>query len=60
MGTNLTAGSGGTGTGILGILGANFYDYGSALVLILTAVIGIGLAYLVFRFGWRKIKGSTR
>jgi len=35
-------------------------DYGTALVLILTAVIGIGVAYLVFRFGWRKVKGSTR
>jgi len=33
-------------------------DYGTQLVLILTAVIGIGLAYLVFRFGWRKVKGS--
>jgi len=35
-------------------------DYGSALVTILGAVIGIGVAYLVFRFGWRKVKGSTR
>jgi len=34
-------------------------DYGVALLAILTAVIGIGLAYLVFRFGWRKVKGST-
>ena len=25
----------------------------------LTAVIGIGVAYLIFRFGWRKVKGST-
>jgi len=35
-------------------------DYGAELLLILTAVIGIGLAYLVFRFGWRKVKGSTK
>lgn len=35
-------------------------DYGTALVTILGAVIGIGVAYLVFRFGWRKVKGSTR
>ena len=34
-------------------------SYGTALVTILGAVIGIGLAYLVFRFGWRKVKGST-
>lgn len=35
-------------------------DYGQALLVILGAVIGIGLAYLIFRFGWRKVKGSTR
>jgi len=34
-------------------------DYGTALLAILGAVIGIGVAYLVFRFGWRKVKGST-
>jgi len=31
-------------------------DYGTALLIILGAVIGIGLAYLVFRFGWRRVK----
>ena len=35
-------------------------SYGTQLALILAAVIGIGLAYLVFRFGWRKVKGSTK
>lgn len=35
-------------------------SYGTALVAILGAVIGIGVAYLVFRFGWRKVKGSTK
>jgi len=34
-------------------------SYGTALLAILGAVIGIGVAYLVFRFGWRKVKGST-
>jgi len=33
-------------------------DYGTALLAILSAVIGIGVAYLVFRFGWRKVKSS--
>jgi high-affinity Fe2+/Pb2+ permease len=33
--------------------------YGGALVTVLGAVIGIGVAYLVFRFGWKKVKGST-
>lgn len=35
-------------------------DYGTALIAILGAVIGIGLGMLVFRFGWGKVKGSTR
>jgi len=48
-----------TGTGVLKILGGAFYTYGASLVTILTAVIGIGVAYLVFRFGWRKVKGAT-
>jgi len=48
-----------TGTGVLKLLGGGFKDYGTALLAILTAVIGIGVAYLIFRFGWRKGKGST-
>lgn len=35
-------------------------DFGASVLVIITAVIGIGLAYLVFRFGWRKVKGSLR
>jgi uncharacterized membrane protein YgaE (UPF0421/DUF939 family) len=42
-----------------GIITSALGDYGTALVTILTAVIGIGVAYLIFRFGWRKVKGST-
>lgn len=62
IGNSLThaTGSGYTGTGVMGLLGTAFYTYGGALVTILTAVIGIGVAYLIFRFGWRKVKGSTR
>jgi len=30
-------------------------NYGIALLAILTAVIGIGLAYLVFRFGIKRL-----
>jgi len=33
-------------------------DYGSAAFVILTAVIGIALGYLVFKFGWRKTRGA--
>ena len=33
-------------------------DYGTAAIAILTAVLGIGVGYLAFKFGWRKVKGS--
>jgi len=35
-------------------------DYGTALLAILGAVIVIGVGMLVFRIGWRKVKGSHR
>lgn len=35
-------------------------DFGTALLTILGAVIVIGVGYLVFRVGWRKVKGSLR
>jgi len=35
-------------------------DFGTSVLAILTAVIGVGVAYLIFRFGWRKVKGSLR
>jgi len=33
-------------------------EFGVSVLAILGGVIVIGLGYLVFRFGWRKIKGS--
>ena len=33
-------------------------DFGGALLVILGAVLTIGVAYLVFRVGWKKVKGS--
>jgi len=35
-------------------------DYGVEALVILTAVIGLGVGYLIFRFGWRKTKGALR
>jgi len=35
-------------------------DFGTALLAILGAVIVIGVGMLVFRVGWRKVKGSHR
>jgi len=37
-----------------------FTDFGVGVLAILGLVIGIGVAYLVFKFGWRKVKGSVR
>jgi len=34
--------------------------FGTAVLVIITAVIAVGVAYLVFKFGWRKVKGSLR
>jgi len=34
--------------------------FGGAMLVILGAVLTIGIAYLVFRIGWRKTKGSLR
>ena len=35
-------------------------DFGTALLTILGAVLVIGVGMLVFRVGWRKVKGSHR
>jgi len=35
-------------------------DYGTALLSVLGAVIVIGVGMLVFRVGWRKVKGSHK
>jgi len=48
-----------TATAIQGVILSTLGSWGSAVFVILTAVIGIGLAYLVFRFGWRKVKTSV-
>lgn len=35
-------------------------DFGTAGLAILGAVIGIGVAILVFHWGWRKVRGAAR
>jgi len=47
-------------TSTLALITGAFTDYGTAVLAILGAVLGIGLGYLVFKFGWRKVKGSVR
>jgi len=35
-------------------------DFGASVLVILTAVIGLAIAYVAFRFGWNKVRGSIR
>jgi len=35
-------------------------DFGGAALVVLTAMIGIAVAYFLFKWGWRKVKGSVR
>jgi len=35
-------------------------DFGTALLAVLGLVIAIGVGMLVFRVGWRKVKGSHK
>jgi len=44
----------------LTLITTGFSDFGTAVLAILGLAIGIGVGYLVFRVGWKKIKGSLR
>jgi hypothetical protein len=35
-------------------------DFGTQVLAVLTAVIGVAIAYFLFKFAWRKIKGSVQ
>jgi len=43
-----------------GLITDAFTDFGGAVLVILGAMLTIAVAYLVFKFGWRKVKGSIR
>jgi len=34
--------------------------FSDKVLIVLTAVIGVAVAYFLFKFAWRKIKGSVR
>jgi len=46
-------------TSATAIILSSLSQYGSAILIILGAVIGLALGYLVFRFGWFQVKKST-
>ena len=33
---------------------------GVGVLAVLTVTIGLAIAYIVFKFGWRKLRGSIR
>jgi hypothetical protein len=35
-------------------------SFGTQVLAVLTAVIGVAIAYFLFKFAWRKIKGSVK
>jgi len=47
-------------TSALALITSSATDFGTALLAILGAVITIGVGMLVFRVGWRKVKGSHK
>jgi hypothetical protein len=49
-----------TATATQGLITGALTDFGGAVLVILTAVLVIGVGYLVFRFGWSKVKSSLR
>jgi flagellar biogenesis protein FliO len=42
------------------LITSSITEIGGSMLVILGAVLGIGVAYLVFKFGWKKAKGSVR
>ena len=63
IGTNLVSGSSGTGTGVLGGWASSFHNYGVALIALLSALLGVMVAWLIFKFGkkqvWNSLNGGT-
>lgn len=47
-------------TSTLSLITSAGSQFGIALLAVLGVVIGIGVGMLVFRVGWRKIKGSHK
>ena len=34
-------------------------DFGGAALVVLGAIIGLAVGFLVFRWGWRKLRGAA-
>lgn len=42
-------------TSILNLIQSTLITFSLSVLAILTVVIGIGVAYLIFRFGWKRV-----
>jgi len=49
-----------TASGTQALVTGAVTDFGTAMLAVLGAVIIVGVGFLVFRVGWRKVKGSHR
>lgn len=47
-----------TATAIQNLITTTLTDFGSTVIVVLTAVIGVSVAYLAFKFGWLKVQNS--
>jgi len=43
-----------------GLITTAIGDFGTTALVVLTAIIAVGVGLLVFRWGWRKIRGVAR
>jgi len=47
-------------TGTTALITTGFASVGTAMLAILGVFLGIAVAYLIFKFGWRRTKGVVR
>jgi len=47
-------------TAAQGLITTNISSFGAAALAVLTAIIVVGVGLLVFRWGWRKIRGVAK
>lgn len=44
----------------LALITSGFQDFGTAVLAIVGLVLTLGIGYLVFKVGWRKIRGAVK
>lgn len=49
-----------TPTILAALITSSIASFGASGLIILTSVVGIAVALLVFRFGWHKLRGASK